>query len=113
MGMKGVRLLFAGLVAVLEGVIWGVFGTRLLGGLVTKVVRHRHALVSGELVCPVGHEVELSRGLFECSVCRFVSDEPGAALYCPNPYCEAPVAPYVVCQLCGRSVVNPAARWLS
>lgn len=112
--MRAVRLVFAGLVAVLEGVIWGVFGLRLLGGVASKLVRHRHALLTGEMVCPVGHEVDLSsRGLVECSTCKFVTDEPGAALFCPNPYCDAPVAPYVVCQVCGRSVVNPAARWLT
>lgn len=80
---------------------------QVLRGLVHRR-EHRDALRDAVLVCSAGHEVTLA-GTHQCSECGFVSDDPSAALCCPNPYCEAPVAPYVVCD-CGRSVVNPAAR---
>ncbi len=106
--IAALRFAFAALVAVGEGLLWALLALRILGQGTRHLADGRKALGAGALTCPAGHEVDLA-GFHECSACGFVSDEPGAALFCPNPYCEAPVAPYVTCE-CGRSVVNPAAR---
>jgi len=61
----------------------------------------------GKLICPQGHEVLLSGGIYECGSCGFIYQ--GSILQCANPECRA-TTPYINCPECGLSVRNPY-RW--
>lgn len=108
------RFAFKAVVLVVEVTCWAAYAARQVATFGLDAVRGLWSYRGGMLHCPQGHAFALSGPDlaydFECSCGWRWSGKLGSELYCPNPECDQPVAPYVSCPTCSLSCRNPF-RW--